>query len=614
LTPAPENLEDPQDAEEMLAQTLRPLDARPWQEANRAYIARALSELMHERMISACFVEDDGDRVLGEVSGDDPEVRWTFTARRRRLDYLSVDAQSIRCQRRGKIDRELAAPSFFLDLQRTIGMTAFTLARFVEETLQTLYADAAIRARGRPRASDLAAADHQGIERAMEGHPWLFFNKGRIGFGALDQLRRTPESGRCQRLLWLAAHEERAEFFCTVERGGHDEFMKTELGAERLHAFRRRLAASGVEPSRYRLLPVNEWQWINRIAVHYAVEIAARRLVPLEVDEPVYAPQQSIRTFLDASHPERCYIKTALSILNTGQIRGLAPHKVRQTPAMTQWLQARLGGDPELQRQGLEILGEVAAVTYEHPTYAQIAGVPYQYREMLGALWRESATARLRPGESLATMAALLYVDDEGVPFVAAIADRAGVSLDDWLRRYLNVYLRPLLHCFYAHETFFIAHGENTILVLRDGLPERVILKDLVEEVQVSRRVRNEAPAPFRPILYDLEDRLLPLFILTDVFDGFFRYLGDVLATYAAFPEQRFWRLVADTVRAYQTDMPGLGTAFARHDLFVPEFPRFCLNKYRLVYFGYADTDRNVIDEDPRFSGTLSNPIAGGAS
>ena len=33
--------------------------------------------------------------------------------------------------------------------------------------------------------------------------------------------------------------------------------------------------------------------------------------------------------------------------------------------------------------------------------------------------------------------------------------------------RYLDAYLAPLLHCFYAHDLAFMPHGENVILVLR---------------------------------------------------------------------------------------------------------------------------------------------------
>jgi siderophore synthetase component len=146
--------------------------------------------------------------------------------------------------------------------------------------------------------------------------------------------------------------------------------------------------------------------------------------------------------------------------------------------------------------------------------------------------------------------------------------------------------------------------------VLRDGVPTRVILKDLVEEVQVSRRHWHELPAELRGLLYDLDEQLIPLFILTDVFDGFFRYLSDVLATHCGLPEARFWRLVAGVVQDYQDEHPELAARFERYDLFCDEFPRYTLNKYRLVYHGYAEVALNVHDLSPRFAGTLRNPLS----
>jgi siderophore synthetase component len=102
----------------------------------------------------------------------------------------------------------------------------------------------------------------------------------------------------------------------------------------------------------------------------------------------------------------------------------------------------------------------------------------------------------------------------------------------------------------------------------------------------------------------------VPLHILTDVFDGFFRYLGDVLATHCGFAEEAFWRLVAEVVRGYQRSHPELAEAFARVDLFTPTFPCYPLNKYRLVYHGYAEAADNVHDLTPRFAAALDNPIA----
>ena len=97
---------------------------------------------------------------------------------------------------------------------------------------------------------------------------------------------------------------------------------------------------------------------------------------------------------------------------------------MRRAPAVTTWLRETLDGDPEWRRLGTVLLGEVATVTCAHEEFSRIDGAPYQYREFLGALLREPAVPRLAEGEALASMASLLYVDDEGRCLIGALAER----------------------------------------------------------------------------------------------------------------------------------------------------------------------------------------------
>src|SRR5690606_4649978 len=114
---------------------------------------------------------------------------------------------------------------------------------------------------------------------------------------------------------------------------------------------------------------------------------------------------------------------------------------------------------------------------------------------MLAALWRESPMPHCGPGERLATMASLLHVDEDGDPLVRTLIADSGLEPADWLRRYLDAYLTPLLHCFYAYELVFMPHGENVILVLDErGIPQRAIFKDLAEEIGVMDPAINLPP------------------------------------------------------------------------------------------------------------------------
>jgi siderophore synthetase component len=144
---------------------------------------------------------------------------------------------------------------------------------------------------------------------------------------------------------------------------------------------------------------------------------------------------------------------------------------------------------------------------------------------MLAALWRESPVPQLLAGERPATMASLLHVDHEGASFVGALIDESGLGPVDWLRGYLDAYLTPLLHSFYAYDLVFMPHGENVILVIgEDGTVQRAIFKDIAEEIAVMDPDAVLPPAVER-IRADVPDAMKLLSIFT-VFDCFFRFRG----------------------------------------------------------------------------------------
>lgn len=149
---------------------------------------------------------------------------------------------------------------------------------------------------------------------------------------------------------------------------------------------------------------------------------------------------------------------------------------------------------------------------------------------MLAALWRESPVPSLTGGERLATMASLLHTDAGGHSVAGALIAESGLDPADWLRRYLDAYLVPVLHCFYAYDLVFMPHGENVILVVEDGVVRRTVFKDIAEEIAV---MDPEAvlPPQVERIRADVPEDMKLLSVLTDVFDCFFRFLAAGLAT-----------------------------------------------------------------------------------
>jgi siderophore synthetase component len=586
-----------------LADAVAHLSPERWEKANRLLIRKALAEFAHERLLAP---EEDGEGYV--VRSDDGLTAYRFTAARRALDHWQVDADSITRTRDGA-GLPLAALDFFIELKRTLRLSDDILPVYLEEISSTLSGTCYKLTKPRVTAAELAKSGFQAIETGMtEGHPCFVANNGRLGFGIHEYLSYAPETASPVRLVWLAAHRSRAAFTAGVGIE-YESFVREELGARTVERFEKQLTDEGLDPADYLLIPVHPRQWWNKLTVTFAAEIARRHLVCLGEGDDEYLAQQSIRTFFNSSHPEKHYVKTALSVLNMGFMRGLSAAYMEATPAINDWLAQLIEGDPVLKSTGLSIIRERAAVGYRHREYEQATDRYSPYRKMLAALWRESPVPSLQEGESLATMASLVHVDDAGASFAGALIERSGLAPAQWLRRYLRAYYTPLLHSFYAYDLVFMPHGENVILVLRDGAVQRAVYKDIAEEIAVMDPDAVLPPAVERLRVRVPEDRKL-LSIFTDVFDCFFRFLAANLATEGILEEEDFWRTVADVTREYQTSVPELAEKFRQYDMFAPEFALSCLNRLQL-----RDNKQMVDLADPsgalQLVGSLSNPIAG---
>ncbi|EMY34252.1 rhizobactin siderophore biosynthesis protein RhbF [Arthrobacter crystallopoietes BAB-32] len=587
------------------------LEPARWAAADRHLVRKAIAEFAHERILRP---EPSGGGAY-RLASDDGRVHYHFAAERLWLDHWSIPSASIHRLVDG-VEQRLDALDFITEFRRTLGISETMLPVYLEEIGSTLAGHAFKQSVPQPTAAELAAgsagaapaSDFQRLEQAMtEGHPCFVANNGRLGFGLSDYLAYAPETGAPVQLVWLAVHADHAEF-TAISGLGYREHLEAELGSHVVAGFDAVLAGQGLDPEDYLLMPAHPWQYENKLTVTFAAEIAQQRIVHLGPGPDAFQAQQSIRTFFNLDEPSRCYVKTALSVLNMGFMRGLSPEYMASTPPVSQWLHQLVGADPELRRQGFSVLRERAAVGYRN-RYFEAAALPgAAHRKMLSALWRESPVPALEPGQRLATMASLLHTDADGAAFASALIRRSGLSAAAWLERYLQAYLVPVLHCFYRYELVGMPHGENIILVLEDGVPVRAILKDLGEEVVVmgdavavppeAARIRVQVPE---------QDKVLSIF--TDVFDCFFRFLAALLHEDGQLDQHDFWRTVAKVVAGYQDRHPELAGAFARHDLFAPEFALSCLNRLQLrnnqQMLDLADPSGSLL-----FSGTLSNPLA----
>lgn len=554
---------------------------------------------------------DTGDAGRDEAPSPATAPRLLFRARRGSYGSWYVDPASLALTEGEGPPRPFSDPLRFLTrARRTLGIDGATLGHLIRELTITLSADARLDQTALS-AAQLADLGYAELEGHQTGHPWLVLNKGRIGFSASDAARWAPEARLTAQLPWIAVHTDLAVYRGVAGLDAAEKLYTRELAPAARDAFAGILRARGLDPHAYLYLPVHPWQWDDVVLPLFAPSVAAGAIVPLPTDGDLRLPQQSIRTFLNLSRPDRHTVKLPLSVLNTLVWRGLPTERTLAAPAVTAWMHALRDADPFLRDEcRVILLGEVASVTVEHPLYDGLPEVPYQYKELLGAIWREPITRYLAPGERARTLASLLHTDPNGRAFVAELVERSGLAPDVWLRHLFGALLPPLLQFLYRYGTVFSPHGENAIVVFDDkDVPVRLAVKDFVDDINVSAEVLPEhasMPDDVRDVLLTERPDFLTQFIHAGLFVGVFRYLAPLCHAQLGIPESTFWSLVRAEILRHQGRAPQLKERYEMFDLLTPRIERLCLNRNRLHLDGYRDRP-----ERPHAAvhGSVPNPL-----
>ncbi|WP_281321899.1 IucA/IucC family protein [Flavobacterium aestivum] len=574
-----------------------------WDKANAILLKKTLSEFAHELLIVPVLKSGNSYSVYSP----DRIFEYTFDASILVLNHWSISLQSIKKKTVSGEEVPLRLLEFLIEFKDVLGIDEKLLPTYLEEITSTLYSTAYKIANEKYSSKELVDQDYQVIEHAMtEGHPCFVANSGKNGFNIDDFAQFSPEANAPMQLLWLAGHRSRATF-SGIEGLEYKKVLFQELSLETIASFEDLMHSRGFNSNDYYFFPVHPWQWFNKLALIFAPDIAEGHLVCLGYGDDNYSAQQSIRTFFNTSSPEKFYVKTALSVINMGFMRGLSPYYMESTPTITEWVADVVENDAYLQQKGFTLLGEVATIGYRNFLYEPL-GRSLPHNKMLAALWRESPIPKLSKGQSIMTMAALLHVDQSGKSFVSELIKRSGISSKLWIKSYLNAYLSPLLHCFYEHEMVFMPHGENLILVFENHIPVKAIMKDITEEVMVFN-TNMELPEKAKRIQIEMNEPLKVLCLFNDVFQFYFRFLSAILSESETLSESDFWEEVANCVYEYQETHQHLEEQFKKHNLFASEFDSCCLNRLQLR------NNKQMLDlaspiESLQFVGKLKNPIS----
>lgn len=572
------------------------IDPGCYRQVQQRVVGQLLQTLLYEQVLEYRQQPLDDQRQRFLVRGVDAQQElveyqcngWLSTSFELiRLEHASLERVNSRGER--------SEPQLHQALAELLGeyQDSPHLPRFIHELEQTLVKDLQARSQDYRAAQPPHELDVDALERHfMDAHSYHPCYKSRIGFSLADNARFGPEFAAPIAVVWLALakscgalkHSQHLDFAAFIEQEAG------ELAGE--------LSRRGLAAEDYWLIPVHPWQWQNVIQPGFYPELSRGELIHLGTSADRYLAQQSIRTLANASAKQRPYVKLAMSMTNTSSTRILARHTVMNGPIITDWLQQLIASDATARDLDFVILGEVAGVSFD---YDQLPAtrMPQLYGT-LGAIWRESIHAYLREDEQAVPFNGLSHVENryapgEQRPFIDAWIARYG--LEAWTRQLLQVAVTPVIHMLYAEGIGMESHGQNIVLIVKQGWPQRIALKDFHDGVRYSpaHLARPELCPTLVPLPASHAKLNRNSFILTDDVDAvrdfscdcfFFIALGELaifLDQQYRLEQSRFWQLTAEVIHAYQQAHPQHRQRYALFDVFAPTYEVEELTKRRLL-------------------------------
>ena len=188
-------------------------------------------------------------------------------------------------------------------------------------------------------------------------------------------------------------------------------------------------------------------------------------------------------------------------------------------------------------------------------------------------------------GEGIAPiLAAALFADDaRGMPRARDLCRAIGrrerlpypVVVESWFDAYAEGLIAPVLHALFAEGIVFEPHLQNTLVGLRDGWPERIVLRDF-EGVKLvtgrfdASRVADVSPAAGQALWYDEErgwNRIAYCLFVNQLGEAV-----DHLAAGDAGLSAKLWRIVRHKIERYRTSY-GSGKCAEKLDTLLSGMP-----------------------------------------
>ncbi|WP_144649682.1 IucA/IucC family siderophore biosynthesis protein [Bacillus cereus] len=579
--------------------TLKALESEDYILVRRRVLRQLVESLIYEGIITPVRIESK-EQILFLIQGlneDNKSVTYECYGRdRMTFGRISIDSLIVRVQEE---KQEIQSVSQFLEeVFRVVNVEQTKLDSFIHELEQTICKDTIAQYERQNNVKYTQKSYDDFESHLVDGHPYHPSYKARIGFQYRDNFQYGYEFMQPIKLIWIAAHKK----YATVGYDNeviYDNILKGEVDEPTIEVYMERIYSAGCDPKQYVFIPVHPWQWENFIIPNYADHIQDKNIIYVGKSADDYCAQQSMRTLRNITNPKKPYVKLSLNILNTSTLRTLKPYSVASAPAISNWLSDIVSRDSYLRDESRVILlKEFSSVTYDANKKATYGS--------LGCIWRESIHNYLDEQEDAIPFNGLYAKEKNGTPIIDTWLKKYGI--ESWLRLLIQKAIIPVIHLVVEHGIALESHGQNMILVHKEGLPIRIALKDFHEGLEFYRpflKEMNKCP-DFTKMHKAYTNGKMNDFFEMDrieclqemVLDALFLFnvgeLAFVLADEYGWKEESFWMVVFEEIENHFRKYPNLKDRFESIQLYTPTFYAEQLTKRRL----YMDVE-SLVHEVP---------------
>lgn len=337
------------------------------------------------------------------------------------------------------------------------------------------------------------------------------------------------------------------------------------------HAFYER----GLAPEQYEVIPVHPWQWEHTIRPRYKESLHNGDIVALDHVGIDTASLISLRTLAPLNNQIKHHIKTAINVQMTSAVRTVSPASTKNGPTLSEL-----------------VTGVFEKMPYPVTVMKESSGIHYSRgdafsQKNLSAILRENPERTLETGEVAIPAAAFVA----NSPFTQGVVmedliHHSEVSAVEFIRQYAEVVLPGLLTLITKYGISLEAHLQNTVVVLEEARPKRVIIRDYGGVRVMNERLRPYAQTEIDPstnLLTEDPQELLNIFSHALLHNHF----GEMIVTLARrlkVAEESLWEpvieVVKDTYRNLREETPH--AAGDEQLLFAETLPMKSLVKMRL--------------------------------